>query len=154
MKTCSRCKSPKELSGFVVRNASKDGYSAACRECLKKQKRIDYLCEPEKTKIRVKRNSKKRAANDPVYRRAWHQWKYAKKLKRVPSWVSFSKHLLPKYRELLNAFPGWTVDHIVPLQGENVSGLHVPENLQAMPLSENCSKWNNFNSNLLVLHEW
>ena len=38
----------------------------------------------------------------------------------------------------------WEVDHIVPLQGKNVSGLHVHYNLQNIPASLNRSKRNSF----------
>jgi len=153
MKTCSRCKAQKLLSEFTKRSASKDGYTGACTACLRKQKRIDYYCEPEKTIARVSKNVKARLQKDVVYRRAWNQWRYAKDLGRVPKWVKFARDMLPKYRELLVKFPEWTVDHIIPLQGEGVSGLHVPSNLQALPLGENCSKWNHFHPDLLQLHD-
>ena len=39
----------------------------------------------------------------------------------------------------------WHVDHIIPLQGKLVSGLHTVENLQVIPAKINMRKGNRYN---------
>jgi hypothetical protein len=73
--------------------------------------------------------------------------RYTNKLQRTPKWLSklhinqikciYSKCAL--YRKLGYDFE---VDHIIPLQGKTVSGLHVPWNLRIVPKQLNRSKSN------------
>jgi 5-methylcytosine-specific restriction endonuclease McrA len=70
------------------------------------------------------------------------------KLNAAPSWLTEKQYkeieefyVLAKELQWLSEEP-LHVDHIVPLQGENVSGLHVPWNLQILPRSMNSSKGN------------
>ena len=71
-------------------------------------------------------------------------------LAQTPAWVS--EHELQRIKALykeaarLTAATGIThhVDHILPLQGELVCGLHCLSNLQILTQAENCSKSNRF----------
>lgn len=75
---------------------------------------------------------------------------YTRKRNRCPKWLSASDH--KKIEKFYAAAKFLTeqsgvkhcVDHVVPLHGELVSGLHVPWNLQVLTLSENSSKGNRF----------
>lgn len=100
-----------------------------------------------------------------------HRHKWAKRIsdwcKAHPEFKAF--HAQKRRAKLRNAMPSWLtddqiaqiasfyedcakvsretgvphhVDHIIPLQGENVSGLHVPWNLQVIPAAENIRKSN------------
>ena len=65
--------------------------------------------------------------------------KRALKLKAIPKWAN-----LEKIKEIyLKRKQGYHVDHIIPLQGKNVCGLHVENNLQCLKAKYNLSKGNN-----------
>ena len=72
------------------------------------------------------------------------------KIQRTPAWLTAIdfERINNEYRlaSLLTKVTGspWHVDHIIPLQGKMVSGLHVPSNLQVLSAEENISKSNNF----------
>lgn len=71
----------------------------------------------------------------------------AQELQRTPPWadVASTQQIFAEAVELTE-FTGieWHVDHVIPLQGKLVSGLHVRENLQLLPAIENMRKHNKF----------
>lgn len=66
----------------------------------------------------------------------------------TPPWLDKSElDKIMSERTKLNILDGpgsWAVDHIVPLQGDIVSGLHVPWNLEIIPARKNSKKSNKF----------
>ena len=72
------------------------------------------------------------------------------KMHRTPAWLTADDfwmieqaYELAALRTKLFGF-SWHVDHVLPLQGKKVSGLHVPNNLQVIPWNDNVSKSNKF----------
>ena len=77
--------------------------------------------------------------------------RHAGKKNRTPEWLTADDHWaiqeaydIAQKRKQMFGFD-WHVDHIVPLQGKTVSGLHVPWNLQVIPAKLNQQKSNSFN---------
>lgn len=64
----------------------------------------------------------------------------AMRLQRLPVWSD--KEAIKQF--YLNCPAGYHVDHIIPLRGKEVSGLHVLENLQYLPAVDNIKKSNKF----------
>jgi hypothetical protein len=100
--------------------------------------------ETEKIKKKQWVEQNRGAKNASLMRR------HAAKMQRMPNWLTDDDHWLIKeiydLAVLRSTMTGikWHVDHIVPLQGRTVSGLHVPWNLQVIPAVENISKGNRF----------
>lgn len=90
----------------------------------------------ERNRIRQKEDYHRR----PEFWRAMASWHRAQRLKRVVAW-SETEQIREFYK---NCPEGYEVDHIVPLQGELVSGLHVLGNLQYLPMAINRAKKNKF----------
>lgn len=139
---------------------NKEVIKAKVREYSKTRPRKKYkeLTEEQKEKKRRwfrdyrARNTEKFKKKDRDYYQRnkdkyifnWSNRK-AKKLNATPCWSETEKiKILYQKAKWLEQLTGlkYHVDHIVPLQGENVCGLHVWANLQLLEASINISKGN------------
>jgi hypothetical protein len=79
---------------------------------------------------------------------AWTRMRQLAKKQRTPAWLSdFDKLKIECYYSIAAMLTrenneSWHVDHVLPLQGKSVSGLHVPNNLQLLRGEENSRKGN------------
>jgi hypothetical protein len=95
----------------------------------------------------VKELSRLWAKNNPSKMAAQASKRRAKLLSATPVWADFGAIQIEyDLADWCSKATGvkYHVDHIVPLQGKNVCGLHVPNNLQVIPAMDNLKKKNKF----------
>lgn len=124
-----------------------------CLECEKennntedrKQYMTDYAA---KEQARIKKIASNYQKNNKGKVNARTASRHAAKVQRTPKWLSKEEYLRIQCYYQVAAMRTretgyqWHVDHIVPLQGTTVSGLHVPWNLQVIPATDNIKKGN------------
>ncbi|NBW38084.1 MAG: hypothetical protein EBR30_24290 [Cytophagia bacterium] len=134
----------REKNKEVLREKKRQ-YYLANREEIRAKGKLDY----EKNKEAYKERAKKWKDSNTALHNSRCMERHVKKLNARPKWLSFIELAqIQEFYDIAKARSFQTgivhhVDHIIPLQGKHVTGLHVPWNLQVLTASENCSKSNN-----------
>lgn len=146
-KLCTRCQASKPLLDFALRAKSADGHTAACRACINLDKWTKYQVDPTERQAATSRATavrQARFADDPAYKRAFNMWGSTKKRDtKIPPWVAITD-FVPVCKKAIKAGTGYELDHVIPLNGDLVCGLHVPTNLRVVKKAVNQAKGNRF----------
>jgi hypothetical protein len=149
VKTCKCCSKEQPLSEFHVRNRKRpDGstyktYRGDCKRCRNNRAKTYRKENPDVV------TSYRKTPKAKAYRRERSRLRHIRKSHpAVPNWITAKQR--KEIREIYlhaadcRAVTGeeYHVDHIIPLKGETVCGLHVPWNLQVLPADVNTSKSN------------
>ncbi len=164
MKECSKCHEIKDYSEFYKSKKSKSGYRSDCKSCG-----LEYSRSENGKKNYAKSSAKYRAKTDynkhyyiknkeevikarmeyyyngngKIINRKASAKRRASKLQATPPWLD--EGMLAEIEMIYLCCPeGYHVDHIHPLQGKDICGLHVPWNLQYLTTEENLRKSNKY----------
>ena len=163
LRKCTTCKQYKYIGNFCRDRSRRDGYNYRCKACDTAIQRSRYKADPARACAAVRKSYRKhrekrvqqssasqkakRQAGDLVYaarRRRHNADRRARKRHAIPPWAN-KDAIAGIYR----AAAIWNkhhpdrpvhVDHIVPLRGKTVCGLHVENNLQLLSAQANLRK--------------
>jgi hypothetical protein len=168
-KHCCQCEILKPLSAFSKNKRTKDGYKYSCKQCISQEYFANREAEILKRKQHYQENKEQYIARAKVWkkenpekvrldRKQWNDKNKPLKAFYTSSRRSYTKRATPpwanlnKIQEIFEQASQQTqetgivysVDHIIPLRGKLVSGLHVEHNLRVIPKLENCRKGNRY----------
>ena len=142
MKQCSTCKETKPYSQYSKCVRYRDNYFAQCKFCVNQKRKERRESINNKAKLYYQKNKQYYITKGYLRAKGVRQAK--------PNWLTQDhKWMIEEIYELRKLRSEATnvehhVDHIVPLRGKDVCGLHVPWNLQVITATENLSKSNQF----------
>jgi len=147
---CGNLKKPGHLYCTPCNSARKAIYRAANRDKERKAQALYYKNNKERIN---KQSSEWMRKNKIRFNKRRNEW-CKENREKVENWQRrrnsllnqpISKHYKAEIASFYSSRPkNMTVDHIIPLGHENVSGLHVPWNLQYLTRSENSKKYRSF----------
>jgi hypothetical protein len=165
LKKCPKCEQAKALECFSKNKIRKDGLDCWCKDCINAKSRVHHAANREEYAAHSKKWAQENPERMALLAKNWRaknldranenriRWRkenpertrfldakrYAQEFQATPSWAD-SELMELVYAEATHR--GLIVDHIVPLQGKNVCGLHVHYNTQLLTRSENSTKNN------------
>lgn len=146
---------------MVKNRAFGSGYDTLCLVCNRrrvkeyrkagkrnsaKESKLYYARYPEKGKARQAKYRKENPEKaKSIVTASRHSRRNRNVLweKELTIFATKEASLLAQHREKLTGIK-WHVDHVIPLKGKQVSGLHIWNNLQVIPAIENLRKTNSF----------
>jgi len=134
MLTCPKCLEVKDTDGFYKNRSRKSGYAAHCKLCANSYQTKEH--SRKTSKANYLKDKGKSFAKSALYR--------ARKIEATPLWLTakMREEMDNIYRLAKELSCPVHVDHIIPLKGDNVCGLHVPWNLQLLSPKANLTKSN------------
>ena len=159
-KICSKCLEEKDYAEFYKNSRTSTGLSSRCKKCQALECHNNYVKYGDKWRKRNneynknnrhvfvgirKRYKEKHGEAFMLYHRRHARWytPYRKGLKTqaTPKWLSEAQ--IAEIKQIYETCPyGYEVDHIIPINGKEVRGLHVPWNLQYLTIGDNRRKSN------------